>query len=159
MHRLKELDIVVKKDLFISDIMIQDPLSIKPEATLRELNNLMSAHGIAGLPVVDEQGNYRGDVHILDLLKVGIPEYLMMLDNLNFLMSFEPLEKLFDKQDEIKVSEIMSQDEIYLRPEASIIEAVFEMILHKKRYMSVVKEGKLVGLVTAMDVLRKVITA
>jgi CBS domain-containing protein len=31
------------------------------------------------------------------------------------------------------------------------------MILHKKRYMSVVKEGKLVGLVTAMDVLRKVI--
>jgi len=159
LHRLKELDIVVKKDLFISDIMIQNPLSIKPEATLRELNYLMSTHGIAGLPVVDEHGHYRGEVHILDLLKVGIPEYLMMLDNLNFLMSFEPLEKLFDKQDEIKVSEIMSQDEIYLRPEASIIEAVFEMILHKKRYMSVVKEGKLVGLVTAMDVLRKVITA
>ncbi|GAB1367250.1 hypothetical protein MASR1M36_21210 [Candidatus Cloacimonadaceae bacterium] len=158
-HRLKEMAVMVKKDLFISDIMIVDPVSIQPGATLKELNTLMSQYGIAGLPVVDQNLNYLGEVNILDLLKVGIPDYLMMLDNLNFLMSFEPLEKLFENENEIKVSEIMSRDEIYLRPEASIIEAVFEMILHKKRYMSVVKEGKLVGLVTAMDVLRKVITA
>jgi len=158
-HRLKEMQVEIKRDLYISDIMISDPVSIMPDANLRELNYLMSANKIAGLPVVDENKNYLGEVNILDLLKVGIPDYLMMLDNLNFLMSFEPLEKLFDKQDEIKVREIMSKDEIYLRPEASIIEAVFEMILHKKRYMSVVKDGKLVGLVTAMDILLKVITA
>jgi CBS domain-containing protein len=98
-------------------------------------------------------------VHILNVLKVGIPEYMMMLDNLNFLMSFEPLEKLFENQDEIMVSDIMVMDEVFLRPEASIIEAVFEMISHHKRYMSVIKDDKLVGLVTAMDILRKVITA
>jgi CBS domain-containing protein len=86
----------------------------------------MSQYGIAGLPVVDQNLNYLGEVNILDLLKVGIPDYLMMLDNLNFLMSFEPLEKLFENENEIKVSEIMSRDEIYLRPEASIIEAVLK---------------------------------
>ncbi len=76
--------------------------------------------------MVDQNLNYLGEVNILDLLKVGIPDYLMMLDNLNFLMSFEPLEKLFENENEIKVSEIMSRDEIYLRPEASIIEAVLK---------------------------------
>jgi PTS system nitrogen regulatory IIA component len=158
-QHLKKMNVEIKKDVCIADIMITNPISIGPEATLRELNNLMSLHQVAGLPVVDAHGKYLGEVHILNVLKVGIPEYMMMLDNLNFLMSFEPLEKLFDKQDEVLVREIMVMDGVFLRPEASIIEAVFEMINHHKRYMSVVKDGNLVGLVTAMDVLRKVITA
>lgn len=156
---LKQMGVEVKKEINISDIMISDPVAISPNATLHDLNTLMSLHGIAGLPVVDEHKNYLGEVTILDVLKVGIPEYMMMLDNLNFMVSYEPLENLFDRQDEITVKEIMSRDNTSLRPEASIIEAVFIMITQKKRYMSVVKDNKLVGLVTAMDVLRKVITA
>ena len=53
----------------------------------------------------------------------------------------------------------MGEDDVFLRPEASIIEAVSEMIKHEKRYMSVVDKGKLVGVVTAMDIFRKVIQA
>lgn len=158
-HHLKKMNLEIKKDICIADIMIPNPICIGPNDTLRDLNNLMNQHQIAGLPVVDADGTYLGEVNILDVLKVGIPEYLMMLDNLNFLMSFEPLEKLFEKQDEVKVKDILVMDDVFLRPEASIIEAVFEMINHHKRYMSVIKEGKLIGLVTAMDVLRKVITA
>ena len=158
-QHLKKMNVEVKKDICIADIMINNPVSVSPDSTLRELNYLMNLHKVAGLPVVDANGKYLGEVHILNVLKVGIPEYMMMMDNLNFLMSFEPLEKLFDKQDEVLVREIMVMDGFFLRPEASIIEAVFEMINHHKRYMSVVKDGKLVGLVTAMDILRKVITA
>jgi CBS domain-containing protein len=51
----------------------------------------------------------------------------------------------------------MATDEKTLSPKTSIIEAVFLMFTNKKRYLSVVKEGKLVGLVTAMDILTKVI--
>lgn len=159
LHHLKEMNVEIKKEIFISDIMITSPVAAKPEATLYELNILMNHHNIAGMPVVDDQNNYLGEINILNVLKVGIPEYMMMLENLNFLISFEPLENLFDHQDEIKVQEIMETDSPFLRPEASIIEAVFEMITHNRRYMSVVKDGKLVGLVSAMDILRKVITA
>jgi len=96
-------------------------------------------------------------VNVLNLLEVGIPNYVMMLDNLNFLSSYEPLENLFSKQDLLFVKDIMTTDEIFVRPEASIIETVFLMVSHNKRYLSVVKEEKLVGLITAMDILRKVI--
>lgn len=158
-HHLKEMNVEIKKEIFISDIMITDPVAAKPDATLYELNNLMKQNNIAGMPVVDDHNNYLGEINILNVMKVGIPEYMMMLENLNFLISFEPLENLFDRQDEIKIKEIMETDSPFLRPEASIIEAVFNMITHNRRYMSVVKDGKLVGLVSAMDVLRKVITA
>lgn len=159
MQQLKHLDVEIKKDLTIADIMVKDPVSVRPDAFLRELSDLMNERVTSVLPVTDAQGTYLGDVTILNFLKVGVPNYMMMIDNLNFLLSFEPLEYLFEKLDEVRVSEIMGEDDVFLRPEASIIEAVSEMIKHEKRYMSVVDKGKLVGVVTAMDIFRKVIQA
>jgi len=53
----------------------------------------------------------------------------------------------------------MQNADIVLSPETSIIETVFEMIQHKKRFFSVVQDGKLVGVITAMDIYRRVIRA
>lgn len=159
LHLLHKMEVEVKKDLSIADIMIKNPVRIGPEALLNELSVLMNTRDISAIPVVDSTDNYLGEVNILNFLGVGVPNYLMMIDNLNFLLSFEPLEHLFEKLDVVHVSEIMNKDDIYLNPEASIIEAVRMMIQTKKRLLSVVDKGKLVGVVTAMDVFRKVIQA
>jgi CBS domain-containing protein len=58
------------------------------------------------------------------------------------------------------VKDIMQSDTEYLSPAASIPEVVFMMIQKQKRFYSVVDDsGKLVGVVTAMDIFRKVIKA
>ena len=95
---------------------------------------------------------------MLNLLKVGVPDYLMMIDNLNFLLSFEPLEHLFETMDVATVGEIMETEEPVLHPKASIVETVALMIRHRKSFVSIVDEGKLVGVITATDILHKVIT-
>jgi len=82
-----------------------------------------------------------------------------MLENLAFLQSYEPLEKIFEQEESILVKDLMDKDVITLNSNASIIEAVYEMILHKKRYFSVVDQGQLKGVITAMDIFRKVIKA
>lgn len=156
---IKKKEIVIKKELYIEDIMNREIVSVTPYASLRELIRLMGVHKVAGLPVVDEDGYFVGEVNILTLFKVGIPEYLTRMDNLDFLTSFEPLENLLEKQDELLVKDIMIVDNEVLKPKTSIIEAVNEMIKMKKRYMSVVDDKKLVGIVTAMDVFNKVIQA
>ncbi len=158
-HRLKQLDIEVKKDLTIADIMVQNPVSVGPDTLLRGLSDIMSERDISSVPVTDADGKYLGEVNIINFLKVGVPNYLMMIDNLNFLLSFEPLEHLFEKLDEVSVKEIMIRDEKTLGPHASIIEAVSEMIKHNKRSLAVLDNGRLVGVVTAMDIFRKVIQA
>lgn len=158
-HLLKIMQIKVKEELTISDVMITDPFCVSPDATLRELDDLLNRHKTSHLPVVDENRRFLGEVSILKVLKVGVPDYLMMLDNLAFLKSYEPLESLFEKEDELKVADIMKREVDVLSPSASIIEAVFEMIQNNKRFFSVVEDGKLVGIVTAMDIFRKVIKA
>jgi PTS system nitrogen regulatory IIA component len=158
-HLLKQMNVEIKKDITIADIMIREPVKIHPEERLRQLGALYSEHGFSMIPVVDENDRYLGEINILNFLRVGVPDYLMMMDNLNFLLSFEPLERLFEKLDEVRAREIMSTDEKYLLPEASVIEAVFEMIQRQKRYICVVDKGRLVGVVTAMDIFRKVIQA
>jgi mannitol/fructose-specific phosphotransferase system IIA component (Ntr-type) len=156
---LKQLNIAVKDKVTIGDIMISNPVSILPEATLRDLGNKMSEYKVAGLPVVDKDMNYLGEVDVLNLLKVGIPDYMLMMDHLGFLSNFEPLEKLFATQDVKTVKDIMSTEDEPLKSTDSVIEAVFEMIQHKKRLFSVVDNGKLVGVITAMDVFKKVFKA
>ncbi|NLK49928.1 MAG: PTS transporter subunit EIIA [Candidatus Cloacimonetes bacterium] len=156
---IKKLGISIKIDLYVADIMCINTVTIPPEATLRELIRVMGMHSLAGLPVVDEAGMFVGEVNILSLLKVGIPEYLTRMDNLDFLVSFEPLERLLEQQDELQVKDIMTLQPIILKPETSIMEAVSEMIKHDKRSMSVVKDNRLMGVVTAKDIFHKVIQA
>ncbi|MBN2829951.1 MAG: PTS sugar transporter subunit IIA [Candidatus Cloacimonetes bacterium] len=156
---IKKMGVEIKKDICIADIMITNPITINPDALLSELAVIMHGKDVSMVPVTDAANNYLGEVCILDFLKVGVPDYLMMLDNLNFVSTFEPLEHLFEKQDVMKVKEIMKSDKLVLKPETSIIETVFEMMQHRERHLSVVDKGKLVGVVSAMDVFKKVIRA
>lgn len=157
---LKKWNIDIKKEITVADIMVPDPVCIAPEALVTDLIGVLCSKNLSFLPVVDERGLYLGEVNILKLLKVGVPDYLMMLDNLSFLSAYEPLEKLFEQESLICVKEIMESKAEHLSPDTSIPEAVFEMIQHHKRFYSVVDEyGKLVGVITAMDIFRKVIKA
>lgn len=149
----------VSKEIFLADIMISEPITVFPHTTLRELNALMNTHNIAGFPVVDEHNRFLGEVNILNLLKVGVPDYMLMLENLAFLQSYEPLERIFEQEENLCVQDFMETDVVTLNSTASIIEAVYEMILQRKRYFSVVDQGQLKGVITAMDIFRKVIKA
>ncbi|MCB5253848.1 MAG: CBS domain-containing protein [Candidatus Cloacimonadaceae bacterium] len=159
-QEIKALEIPLAKEITLADIMESNPISISPDALLSELGDIISNNNISFIPVTDDSGNYLGEVSILRLLKVGVPDYLMMLEHVNFLRSYEPLEKLFEQEDILTVGEIMDKGEAYLRPDTSIPEAVFDMIQHHKRFYSVVdSEGKLVGVITALDIIKKVIKA
>ena len=149
----------VSKEIFLADIMITDPITVSPCTTLKELNALMNTHNIAGFPVVDEHNRFVGEVNILNLLKVGVPDYMLMLENLAFLQSYEPLERIFEQEENLCVQDFMETDVVTLNSTAAIIEAVYEMILQRKRYFSVVDQGQLKGVITAMDIFRKVIKA
>jgi CBS domain-containing protein len=55
----------------------------------------------------------------------------------------------------VEISEIMSHPLITIDPDASIREAARVMIQHKIRRLLVVKEGKLVGIITVADFARQ----
>lgn len=52
----------------LKEIMTADPVTVGPEATLREVADLLTAAGISGVPVVGDSGDVMGVVSASDIL-------------------------------------------------------------------------------------------
>lgn len=152
-------DIVIEKGMTVKDIMSETVYSLTPKATLKELADLFYQYRISYVPVVDEENNLLGEVTMGDLLKVGIPNYAVMIGNLDFLSHFEPFEELLNNEDKIIVEHIMREAKETLTLETSIIKTTMLMTKHNRRHLPVVEQGKILGVVSYMDLLSKVLRA
>jgi len=138
-------------------IKSKDVLKVSPETTLKELCDIFYKHNISYIPVVDDNDDFIGEVTITEVLKVGIPNYALMIGNLKFLSSFEPFEELLKNEDKIKVKEIMRKPSFKLPENSSIIEVALEITQNNKRQLPVVEGDKIIGIVSYMDLLKKVL--
>ncbi len=59
--------VLSKRNTAISDLMIQDPMSVSVDATLEELEDFFEEKNYLGFPVVDDQGKLRGLISRGDL--------------------------------------------------------------------------------------------
>ena len=110
----------------ISEIMTTDVLTTTAGAPVDEIAEELRAHGIGGLPVVDENGFLIGMVSEYDVIS---------------------------KRGKT-VRDIMSRGVISVGDEASAEQVTSLMGLHGIRRVPIVREGKLVGIVTRSDLLR-----
>ncbi len=158
-NHIKDAAIKVKDEVIVSDVMTPNPHVINQNETLKSAAVIMNENRIHFLPVVDDNGDWVGEINILRYLKISLPDFMLMIDNLNFLRNFEPFERLYNEEEKVLVKDVMLHPEKNMKPDFSIIEAVFEMIQQNKQYFSVVKDKKVVGVITAMDIYRKVVRA
>ncbi len=156
---IKDAGIVIKDEVTVSDIMTPVPHVINENESIKAFAEMMKEEGLYYVPVVNNDGDWVGDVNILHYLEVSLPDYMKLLNNVNFLRNFEPFEHLYKKEDNILIRDVMSKPERLLKPEYSVIEAVFEMVRQKKQTFSVIQDKKVVGIITAMDIYKKVVRA
>lgn len=156
---LKEADIRIKNEVTISDIMTANPIVVNETDTLKHMVSILSDNKLSYLPVVNSKGDLVGEVDILQYLKVSLPDFMLMMNNLNFLRNYEPFERLYQQEEVIKVKDVMTKPEKTFNPDFAIIEAVFEMIKLNRRSFTVVKDNKVVGVVSATDIYKRVVRA
>ncbi len=154
---LDDSDTEVKKELTVRDIMETPVVTIGPHLTLRELTNLFYEEAVSYAPVVDDQGRFIGEVDVIDLIRVGIPDYAHMMGNLRFLHTFEPFEELLKNEDKIRVGEVMREPTSTLAPDDSVVEAALELDQKKRRRLPVVQDRRVLGVVSDMDILSKIL--
>lgn len=157
LNLLKTGDFSVKRAVTVSDIMNQLIITVEKDTTLKELSHLFYEHNFGYFPVIDENDKLIGEVTVLDYIMTGFPAYTSFLNNMNFLKSFEPFERLLRDEHDIRVESIMKPIEVSLSPDTSIFEAVFLMNKFKRRDIPVLSNGKLAGVISFMDVFRKLI--
>ncbi len=116
----------------ISQIMATRVVAARPNATCISLAQKMLAGFVSGLPVTDDEGHVIGVVTEFDILKV-------LRIGKEGLASF--------------AEEIMSRDPICLEADQTVDEAIELMTKHHIIRIPVVREGKLVGIVSRTDIL------
>lgn len=115
----------------IKSIIKPNPPSVKTTATIGDAIRLMKHHRVGGLPVVDNANRVWAIITERDVL------------------SF-----FKGKIRRVKVAELMTRNVVTATPKTTIFEAERAMIEKGFRRLPIVSEGKLVGIVTAMDIVR-----
>jgi len=125
--------------MFIADIMETNVITVPVNTSLAEARRIMDEHRIRRLPVMDGQ-NLVGIVTKDDLDKTGHMEPKTY--------TFNEIVYILNK---LTVKDVMRRDVIAVTPETSVEAAVATAQINRVGSLPVLKNGKLVGIVTTND--------
>lgn len=146
--------------LTAQNIMTSEVITVKENATVRELAALLLTNNISGAPVVDDSGKVIGVVTESDLIfqnkKVHLPTAFAILDAFVFLERPEKMELELKKIAGSKVGDICSRKLISVGPETELEELATLMAEKKIHTLPVMSEGRLVGVIGKSDIIRTI---
>ena len=147
----------VQKALTVADIMTVKPPVVSPSDSLKTVANLMFKHKVDGIPVVDNDGKIIGEISEKELLRFALPDYESFIANLANLPELEPFEDLLKQEDKVRVADVMNKDVVSISETAQVVEVAALMLFKNVERVAVLKNEKLVGIVSRSDIISKII--
>ncbi len=142
----------------VSEIMTTELVTVKPETTIRELAEIFVTKRIGTLPVLDSSGALLGVVTESDLVEQGknihLPTVITLFDWVIYLESEKSLESELKKMGAGTVADIYRQNPVTIGPDEPLSAAADIMSIHHVNAIPVVKDGRLAGIVSRIDIIR-----
>lgn len=137
---------------------IMDPVKVRlhENDTLERAIDLFVRDQLRELPVVDKDGDLIGVVTTYELLRVCLPDYILWMDDLSPIMNFEPFAEVLRKEGKTWLAEIMTSDYAVVEGNAPAIQVAKEITRQQAGNAYVVRDKKLVGVVSLVSFLNKV---
>jgi CBS domain-containing membrane protein len=134
----------------VSDIMSRHPHTVTPKEAIRKAQVLMTSLDEKALPVVDEFNRLVGAVGMTEIIDVIWSPKASKPPNEIVGASREPAD--------VKVESVMNNSPVSLLPADTLDKAVATMLDKKLSTLFVTEEGKLVGVVSQVDLMEQVIS-
>jgi CBS domain-containing protein len=148
--------------LTASDIMTKDVFTVTTGTSIRDLAEIMTHNRIGSVPVVDENGALIGIVTESDLIEQDknfhIPTVISLFDWVIYLESEKKFEKELKRMTAQTVGDIYTKEVVTVKPTTPITELADIMSGKKIHSLPVVEEGKLVGIVSRIDLIRSMVS-
>ncbi len=143
----------------VGEIMDPEPQAVTPDADVESVIRVLREHQLPGVPVVDDGGRCVGMITEADLIlpdedgDLHLPHYVNVFGGTVFLEPLQRFEERLRKAFASKAADMMTEDPDTVSPDTSIGEAA--RIIHETGHnrLPVVEHGRLVGVVTRVDVL------
>lgn len=136
-----------------ADVMTQNVITVSPDSEVREIATLLLEHGISAVPVVNESGKVLGIVSEGDLMRrvengtLGRKSWWLRLfaghDAADYVKSHGR-----------RAHEIMTPDPLTIGEDMPLHKISRLLEKHRIKRVPVVREGKLVGIVSRSNLLR-----
>ena len=143
----------------VADIMDADPVTVRPEASLDEVVALLRRDDLHGVPVVNDGGRCVGIITEADLVigdeqgDLHLPHYFELFGGVVFLEPLRRFEERLQKAVASNAEQLMTKDPVTVAPDATVQQAARIIAREGHNRLPVVEHGRLVGLVTRLDVL------
>ena len=143
----------------VREIMDPDPERVTPDTGVEEVIRLLRENELPGVPVVNEGGRCVGMITETDLVlpdddgDLHLPHYVNVFGGTVFIEPLKRFEGRLRKAFASKAEDMMTKDPVTVSPDTSVDEAAG--IIHDTGHnrLPVVEHGRLVGVVTRVDVL------
>jgi CBS domain-containing protein len=137
-----------------ADVMTPNPISVAADAPISEAIQLMLTHKFSGLPVVGDSGSLVGIVTEGDLLRrTETGTQRKRSGWIEFIMGAGRLAAEYQKAAGRKVRDVMTSETVSVEEDISLEEVVRLMERHQIKRLLVVRNGKVVGILTRANLL------
>jgi CBS domain-containing protein len=140
-----------------ADIMTRDVVAVGPDSSVEQAIHLMTTRHISGVPVVGQGGQLVGILTEGDLLRrvetgtAGKQAGWLA----NFLMPGREAASYVLTHGR-RVADVMTADVVTVSEDTPLEELVDTMVRHRVRRLPVVRDGRLLGIVSRADLVRQV---
>lgn len=142
-----------------SDVMTRDVVSIRPDASVLDAARLMLQNSISGLPVIDAYGDLVGMLTEGDFLRRSETGTRRKRPRwLEFLVGPGRLADEYVHTTARKVEEVMTERVYTVEEDAPLEKIVHLMERHRVKRLPVVRNGKVVGIVTRANLVHALAT-
>lgn len=132
-------------------------VSIGPEASLMDAAKLLAKEKVGTLPVVDDKGHLVGITNMRKIVSFYLPDFINVVKDVDFVHDFGAIDipSPVDIKKSAKLTIANYMDEpVSVEQDASLMRGLAVMITHDVQDLPVVKKGKLVGIVSRVDIGR-----
>ena len=139
----------------VRDVMETEVVTLRPEMSARDAARVLAEHRIGGAPVVDEQRRVLGVLSQSDLarLEADRPSAAAAGAFFSDVEDYRDLAVLPADESLVRVDAVMQRDVLSVPPAATLQEAAQRMRAQRIHRLLVLEDGRLRGLVSALDLL------
>jgi CBS-domain-containing membrane protein len=145
-------------EVSVGDSMKRHVVTVTASTTVQEAVRIVVEGRVGTLPVVDEEGLLTGVVRLADLLGVFTPDFLALLDDIDFVHDFGAMEQVHPETilqaRELTMSDLAGTL-VAVEEHCGLLHALVTMVKHQLQDLPIVDEqGRLVGIASRVDIAR-----
>jgi CBS-domain-containing membrane protein len=145
-------------EVCIGECMKRKVVTVTASTTVEEAARVVVQERVGTLPVVDEQSILTGVVRLQDLLQIFMPDFVALLDDIDFVRDFGPLEQVLPQHMSQELQLTMTDlaaTPVAVEEDDGLMHALVTMVKHQLQDLPIVdKAGRLVGIASRVDIAR-----